>query len=68
MLENNIGSNKMRPKLGIIEIDTSGGPCVSVPYDIKQFDKPFWYLFIEPKSTWSSIFIKFLKKEINIVN
>jgi hypothetical protein len=63
MLENNLVLNKMQPKFGIIEIDSFGGPCVAVPYDIKQDVEPYWYLFIEPKSTWKHILIKFLQKK-----
>ena len=68
MLEADYLNDKTKkiPQFGIIDIDSFSAPCIVVPYDQCQGEYKFWYLFLEPKTSWSEIFVWFLREEIEI--
>jgi hypothetical protein len=67
MTEKDHYSNKVVPIFGTIEISSFSAPCIAVPYDINQSTDKFNYLFVEPRSIWTEIFVKFLRNEIKIM-
>jgi hypothetical protein len=67
MTEKDHYSKKVVPIFGTIEISSFSAPCIAVPYDINQSTDKFNYLFVEPRSMWTEIFVKFLRNEIKIL-
>ena len=67
MLEKDPESDEYIPKFGVIEIDSFSAPCIAVPYELEQNEDKYYYMFLEPRSSWPDIFLKFLRNEIKVL-
>ena len=67
MVERDSDTDRIMPAFGIVDIQSFSKPCISVPYNLTMEDNEHYhYLFVEPRSIWLELLIKFCKDEVQI--